>query len=505
MIFNKYQDCQRNCLRKWGLKSYFLKTATIKNIFNWSDNCAEFNAPVAVITGKNGVGKSTLINAIHFVYLKQQGEIDCGILSSLQNYEIKLVNQRDQEIIIKNGELEKSDFDLPNIVDLTFNSKLYSFFKNSTSSERISYTSTLDQYYSSPLPGEFTSYLQELIEKKVKNAERILDEGDVEENEDATLESAEIGNLAVPEQTPREYYRITLENGKIYDSYTMGSGEFYINQFLWGINDTPPRSIVIIEELENYIHSGVQKKIIELIHKKAHEKGIQFILTSHSPTIIDHVARNSLLLVRLEHPNVKLMSNCPNWVAKDDLGTTIQNKKIICVEDEKAKSFLASLISFGCPYLSHQVEIINCKGDSNVVGIIRSTTLLNLSNFIGILDGDIDIEEYNEKHKGAKEKIPSCIMQFPGRDLPEVVVVKESENHLNDLSDHIHKPFEDVRTAVNSAMTITDTHEWVSSISRKLGENPDFLWEIMIKIWYKYNQSDAETFFKAFYKEFEMH
>ena len=117
MIYQEYQDYQRHCLKKWDTMSYFLKAVMIKNIFNWSENCAEFNSPVAVITGKNGVGKSTLINVIQFASLKQQGENDCGILSSLNNYEIKLVSQKDEEIIIKNGELEQSGFKIPNIVD----------------------------------------------------------------------------------------------------------------------------------------------------------------------------------------------------------------------------------------------------------------------------------------------------------------------------------------------------------------------------------------------------
>jgi len=120
MIFSKYEDYQRRMLSKWESKHYFLQEVQLINIFNWKNETIKFNSPVSLITGKNGIGKSTLINALKQVSDIQNGKYDLGILSLLEEYMIKLVNQDNNEFIITNKSIEKKQFSLPKLEDLTY-------------------------------------------------------------------------------------------------------------------------------------------------------------------------------------------------------------------------------------------------------------------------------------------------------------------------------------------------------------------------------------------------
>jgi hypothetical protein len=204
----------------------------------------------------------------------------------------------------------------------------------------------------------------------------------------------------------------------------------------------------------------------------------------------------------LENYQVKSLTNCPNWKAKDILGNKIENKKIICVEDEKAKMLLEAIISNqNCDLLNH-LDIIKCDGDSKIITILEAINSIGLTNFIGVLDGDYNIAEYQKKRVAAHKPKLKNLIKLPGEDIPEKMVIDCIENNLGLFASKISKSIPQVKDAVTTAKTKVDHHEWVSSIAIQLGQNRDFVWEIMIKIWMENNPSEVEMFHSEFIKEF---
>lgn len=176
MIKKEFEDYQRAILEKWKAKQYFLQEVHLNKIFNWKDTNLKFNSSISLITGKNGIGKSTFINALKQVYDLQNGINEFGILTLLEDYEIKLVDQNNKEFIVKNKKIAKKDFSLPTLKDLTFDSSLYAYYKNSTGNEMINYLKTLQQYDTKSLPGDLLSVMRELIGKQIISAEKIIDQ-----------------------------------------------------------------------------------------------------------------------------------------------------------------------------------------------------------------------------------------------------------------------------------------------------------------------------------------
>ena len=249
MIKAEFEDYQKRILKKWQANNYFLQEVYLNKVFNWKNTNLKFNSPISLITGRNGIGKSTFINALKQVYDLQNGKNEFGILSLLEDYEIRLVNQNNKEIIVKNKKIYKNDFALPTLKDFTFNSSLYAYYKNSTGKKMVNYLKTLEQYDVKPLPGNLLSVMRELIGKQIISAEKIIDqevqeiivppEEEIDPEALEKLPSNEEYTQIVGTETilfNLEYYKLKLDDGTIYDSYTMGSGEFYINQFLWGLD-----------------------------------------------------------------------------------------------------------------------------------------------------------------------------------------------------------------------------------------------------------------------------
>ena len=167
MKLAKYENDIRHCLAKWDNNQYFINKIELKNIFNWKDAKLNLNSPVSIITGRNGTGKSTLVNSIKHVADLQNEISDSSVFSLLGEYGITLTNQNGQTIVIKNHEIMNNGFNLPTISDLTFDSSIYSFYRNSPKESMRTYLPTLDAFESIPLEKKFLDILRELLEKPI--------------------------------------------------------------------------------------------------------------------------------------------------------------------------------------------------------------------------------------------------------------------------------------------------------------------------------------------------
>ncbi len=470
MIHAEYQDYQSKCFKKWDHKAYPLKKISLENIFNWRSSFIGLLSPVSIITGKNGAGKSTFINALKQAYNLQCENQEFGILAHLSNYKIKLEDQYNKELVIVDKNIVKNDFYLPPINDLTFNSKIYTYFKNCSGNDMINYRETLEQYGPLPLSQDLISIMRDILGKNIVFAEKILDE----ENDEL------------------QYYRLKLSDGTIYDSYTMGSGEFYINQFLWALRDLSAGSIVVIEELENYLHSEAQKKVIELIYKYSHDKKIQFILTTHSPTIIDHVKNSNLILIKNGSSNVTSINCCPNWLAKDSLGISVDNKIEVLVEDEKSLSLVRTIISRKNPSMLKQLIFTNCKGNSDIKTCVDIIKRLNIesSMIIGVIDGDSQYEEDNS------------LIKLPGEVPPEILIMSYLTHNYDKIALRLDISIEAVSSAFEQAKCSSDYHEWFGKAATILGEADEYLWGAVTKLWCLDNPESVNTFFEKFESRF---
>lgn len=515
MIRKEFEDYQRGILKKWKAKNYFLQEVYLNKIFNWKNTNLKFNSPISLITGKNGIGKSTFINALKQVYDLQNGINEFGILSLLEDYEIKLVDQNNKEFIVKNKQIAKKDFSLPTLKDLTFNSSLYAYYKNSTGSEMIYYLKTLQQYDTKSLPGDLLSVMRELIGKQIISAEKIIDqELEYEPPEEEFEPPEEKSELPEKEFEPPEeefeppeeeyegveqirilynleYYRLKLEDGTIYDSYTMGSGEFYINQFLWGLDSLSEKSIVVIEELENFIHPEAQKKILELIYKYSLKKNVQFILTTHSPTLIDHVQSISRILIKTDSKsNIICINDCSSWLAKDHLGNKIENKIEVLIEDKKAIQLFKTIISQKNPTLLKQLILTKGEGESKIKKCVEIVKELCSSKIIGIIDGNSDYDEGD------------YLLKLPGVKTPEELIMAYIISNYDKVALKLDRNIDDVKTAFNNANTVSDPHEWFSNASSNLGWDNDVLWGILTNMWCVDNLEETTDFYTKFEVEF---
>ena len=84
-----------------------------------------------------------------------------------------------------------------------------------------------------------------------------------------------------------------------YSSYNAASGEESLLNLLIDINDAPEESLILIDELECGIHPNLQRRLADIIQYISWTKKQQFVITTHSATLLSAFPINSRKLIEI--------------------------------------------------------------------------------------------------------------------------------------------------------------------------------------------------------------
>lgn len=189
--------------------------------------------------------------------------------------------------------------------------------------------------------------------------------------------------------------------------------------------------ILLIDEIESTFHSLAQMRLIKRLYKYASTYKIQFIFTTHSPSIIkatffDKYNTNEAKLVYLKQEGKYVKAK--NVTSVDDVilelsGYTkskpLESTKItIFTEDNVAQSFAKSLLNGG--YRKHATFSPCSIGAESYLELLR-VKLKPITESILILDGDKNTSSIQNKIKRYKGK---CVIFLPGYVCPEEMFYK---------------------------------------------------------------------------------
>lgn len=74
-----------------------------------------------------------------------------------------------------------------------------------------------------------------------------------------------------------------------YSSYNSASGEDALSRIVIDCIEAPKQSLILIDELELGLHPKIQRRLMDVIFEISHKDEKQFILTTHSPTVLSCV------------------------------------------------------------------------------------------------------------------------------------------------------------------------------------------------------------------------
>ncbi|HBN8433576.1 TPA: ATP-dependent endonuclease [Pseudomonas aeruginosa] len=422
----------------------------------------DFKSAITAICGKNGVGKTTLIKFLYSAFID-------GNATAAHS---KFTESNFTATIFKNNKLCT-----PEEISLGgFNS--YYLEPSRECTRIIEYLRSTDNV-EELLEG--VDYNQSFSEEKLKP----IIENLIGKSYDSII-FYEISDAMPHEYNfPFPYFKVVLPNGSSYTNVDMGMGEFaclYVTWFIYHYIE--PRSLLFIEEPENFISAYSQLRLMDLIADQSFSQKLWVILSTHSEHILSKVGiENIRILSQYCMENRSAISN-PKHVRKylSALGLSSNTMGIYIVEDELARFFLEYILEKNDPDMLTDFSVIQMRCDSNIDKIVRhyEPTPAPPFEIIAVLDADQSaaIKPLSGKHIYTTA-LPSAHKATPEQELWTVL-----DSNIDTIAEWLDIDCERLKDAVEDSRH-GDHHDRYAQIATTCRKNKRELVDAILRMWYQ--------------------
>ncbi|MEQ8334200.1 AAA family ATPase [Nisaea sp.] len=181
-----------------------------------------------------------------------------------------------------------------------------------------------------------------------------------------------------------------------YSSYGAASGEEALINLLRDILDAPEGSLILIDEIEAGFHPAIQRKLVKVICQIAWEQKKQFVMSSHSSTIIDAMPAKSRKFIEYHNGVYRTISGIAPQAALSKMDSVGHPLVRLFCEDDLAEFLIkkvATEVSKEHKNFSRLFEIIR-SGPANMVKMdyerhkLFFDQLRNKIGYCAVFDGD---------------------------------------------------------------------------------------------------------------------
>ena len=262
---------------------------------------------------------------------------------------------------------------------------------------------------------------------------------------------------------------IIEDNEVRYSGFHQGTGQITMAELL--AVDFQQYSLVLIDEIETSLHPRAQRRLIRDLARIAREKEVQFILTTHSPYILDELPAEGRIYLMNESGSRVVVTGVSPEFAMTKMDEEIHPECDIYVEDQRAAALVSEILIVFEKDLLSRVKIVP-YGSAQVgiaLGMMASQNRFPRKSLV-YLDADQSLSD-------------GCIL-LPGDDAPERVIFEAlSLANWPQISQRIGRSPADTIDALNRAMARDDHHEWIKEAANRLIVGSDTLWQAMCASW----------------------
>lgn len=182
-----------------------------------------------------------------------------------------------------------------------------------------------------------------------------------------------------------------------YSSYNTASGEDALTRILQDVVNAPKNSLILIEEIELGLHPKIQRRLMDVLFYEAAENSKQFIVTTHSSTILSAVKPESRIFIDYSSGTHRPIYNISINAALTKMDSENYPLADVYVEDELSKKIVLRAIkdierfSKGFSKLIKPVVIGNANKTYDFYSVRKDIYDVDSINtgYACILDGDM--------------------------------------------------------------------------------------------------------------------
>jgi len=434
-----------------------LEYLELTNLRGWAGQRIEFKFPIVAIVGENGMGKSTIIQSAAAIYKPPTGDIGFFASSFFPDTAWEELSGVEIKASVKEGT----------------SSRIISVRKPTTrwrgiESRRERAVRFLDLKRILPIYSK-TGYSRLAKRQYTEASATTFDSANLIRLSSIVGKSYTLAKQSTTSADANRKIPVLQTDGTEYSGFHQGAGETTITELL--SLDIPNNSIVLIDEIETSLHPRAQRRLIRDLAEISRLKHVQFILTTHSPYILDELPIFARIQILNDLGNKRVVHGVSSEFALSRMDEENYPEIDIYVEDSSAKILVEEIIARTDLSLLSRVQIIP-YGAANVG---KSLGLMNHQNrfpkpTIVLLDGDQDSSD-------------GCLV-LPGSDAPERIIYEDlNQIGFPNVSTIISRSHSDLVNHCQSAMGLPDHHDWNKSVADNIVCGGNELWRALCRSW----------------------
>lgn len=435
---------------------------TFTNLGCLADSTLNFAGGITAIVGSNGVGKSTLIGAIADLLFGESETVPYGTrlkgsstggIAFVDGTELQLGRNDSQDgVRVSGGSL------------FTGSSR---WLDPSDLAARCVHQIKVDQHFSD---------LLEPVSPQVLARDELDVACYLVGKHYSEIEMYEIADYGGFDRFP--YVRATFA-GTTYGSEAMGRGELSLLLSYWTLRDLPKNSILILEEPETHVSPRSQDCLMNIVAKFSDEMGVWVIVTTHSPTVIQHIPNDRVLLLARGNGPSTFVAETNKIRIAETLGGGVALKGVLLVEDAGAKNFLLSILEEIAPDMSRQFEVLVAGSESKITDALKAMPVTrSWLTLIGVYDGDM-------RPNVDQPDLEWPFLFFPGDVAPEGLLLTRAlsdQDFAAQLAEALNRPPAQIILAMDQTAGI-DPHDYMREFSNAIAIEASVVLRAFVRIW----------------------
>ena len=174
-----------------------------------------------------------------------------------------------------------------------------------------------------------------------------------------------------------------------YSECFAGSGELAVVNFVLALGNLEDYGLLLLDEPETSLHPGAQEKLTEYLLRLVNEKHIQVIISTHSPTFVQLLPTEALVVLDETSIGVVPRPFPTKASAFERLGVVDQEKVTILVEDKLLKAVVDQAVSRFPKPLRNKVNVVAAElGVSEMFSNQVRAHIQAGSKVLMVVDGD---------------------------------------------------------------------------------------------------------------------
>lgn len=199
-----------------------------------------------------------------------------------------------------------------------------------------------------------------------------------------------------------------------YSECFAGSGELAVVNFVLALENIEPYGLLLLDEPETSLHPGAQERLTEHLLRLVNEKHIQVIISTHSPTFVQLLPAEALVVLDETSIGVAPRPFSTKASAFERLGVVDKEKITILTEDKLLKAIVDRAVTRFPKLLRNKVNVVPAElGASEMFSNQVRAHIQADSKVLMVVDGDQkDVEKlFDQEPDDLSSKEKQAVLQ----------------------------------------------------------------------------------------------